>query len=104
LIVGGSSLADQGKSSFFFDIKVVDETNTKAQKAEYVREAFAAFKRLLSDCTRRVTSTSMTCAPRPTGTAVSRRSFAITTRRREVAAVAGRRLSSDSRPVPPRAE
>src|SRR5215471_14493077 len=40
---------EQGKNSFFFDIKVVDETNTKAQKAEYVREAFEAFKRLLPD-------------------------------------------------------
>ena len=46
-IVGGRSLAEQGKSSFFFDIKVVDETNTKAQKADYVREAFEAFARLL---------------------------------------------------------
>jgi 4-oxalocrotonate tautomerase len=42
-IVGGRSLAEQGKNSFYFDIKVVDETNTKAQKAEYVREAFEAF-------------------------------------------------------------
>lgn len=48
-IVGGHSLADQNKSSFYFDIKIVDETNTKAQKAEYVREAFEAFKRLLPD-------------------------------------------------------
>ena len=46
-IVGGRSLAEQGKNSFYFDIKVVDETNTKAQKAEYVREAFEAFKHLL---------------------------------------------------------
>jgi len=45
--VGGRSLADQGKSSFFLDIKVVDETNTKAQKAEYVREVFEAFARIL---------------------------------------------------------
>ena len=48
-LVGGRSLSEQGKSSFFLDIKVVDETNTKAQKAEYVREAFEAFKRLLPD-------------------------------------------------------
>jgi 4-oxalocrotonate tautomerase len=45
--VGGRSLADQGKSSFFVDIKVVDETNTKAEKAAYVREVFEAFARLL---------------------------------------------------------
>jgi 4-oxalocrotonate tautomerase len=48
-IVGGRSLADQRKSSFFFEVKIVDETNTKAQKAEYVREAFDAFRRLLPD-------------------------------------------------------
>jgi len=46
-IVGGSSLADQGKNSFYFDIKVVDGTNTKDEKARYVKECFAAFERLL---------------------------------------------------------
>ena len=45
--VGGRSLAAQGKSSFYFDIKVTDETNTKDEKARYIREAFAAFGRLL---------------------------------------------------------
>ena len=39
----------QGKSSFYFDIKVVDETNTKAEKAQYIREVFAAFERLLGN-------------------------------------------------------
>jgi len=48
-IVAGRSLAEQGKNSFFLDIDVVDETNTKAQKAEYVREVFDAFDRLLPD-------------------------------------------------------
>ncbi|MEO6096935.1 MAG: 4-oxalocrotonate tautomerase, partial [Fibrobacteria bacterium] len=42
-------LAEQGKSSFYFDIKITDETNTKAEKAEYIRQAFAAFTRLLPD-------------------------------------------------------
>jgi 4-oxalocrotonate tautomerase len=46
-IVGGRSLAEQGKSSFYFDIKITDEANTKAEKAQYIREAFAAFARLL---------------------------------------------------------
>lgn len=46
-IVGGKSLAAQGKSSFYFDIKVVDETNTKAEKAQYIEEVFAAFGELL---------------------------------------------------------
>lgn len=46
-VVGGSSLAAQGKSSFALDIKVTDETNSKAEKARYVREVFDAFARLL---------------------------------------------------------
>jgi len=48
-IVGGRSLAEQGKSSFYFDIKITDESNTKDQKAAYIREAFAAFARLLGN-------------------------------------------------------
>jgi 4-oxalocrotonate tautomerase len=32
--IGGQSLSDQGKSSFYFDIKITDETNTKAEKAK----------------------------------------------------------------------
>jgi 4-oxalocrotonate tautomerase len=48
-IVGGKSLAAQRKSSFYFDIKVVDETNTKAEKAQYIEEVFAGFAELLGD-------------------------------------------------------
>jgi 4-oxalocrotonate tautomerase len=48
-IVGGTSLAEQKKSSFYFDIKVVDETNTKAEKAQYVSEVFEAFGQLLGN-------------------------------------------------------
>ena len=46
-IVGGSSLAVQGKNSFYVDIKVVDGTNTKDEKAQYISETFAAFGKLL---------------------------------------------------------
>lgn len=46
-IVAGKSLADHGKSSVYFDIKVTDETNTKAEKAQYIRESFDAFSNLL---------------------------------------------------------
>lgn len=46
-VVGGATLAAQGKSSFYVDIKVVDGTNTKDEKAQYVREVFAAFGKLL---------------------------------------------------------
>ena len=48
-IVGGSSLAKQGKSSIYFNIKITDETNTKAEKAQYIREAFDAFGKLLGN-------------------------------------------------------
>ena len=48
-IVAGRSLTEQGKSSIYFDIKITDETNTKAEKAQYIREAFAAFSRLLGN-------------------------------------------------------
>ena len=48
-VVGGATLAAQGKSSFYFDIKVVDGTNTKDEKAQYVAEAFAAFDKLLGN-------------------------------------------------------
>jgi 4-oxalocrotonate tautomerase len=48
-IVGGSLLSEQGKNSFYFDIKVTDETNTKDEKAQYIREAFDGFARILGN-------------------------------------------------------
>ena len=40
-IVGGRSLEDHGTASFWLDIKIVDGTNTKDEKAAYLREIFA---------------------------------------------------------------
>lgn len=48
-IVGGISLSEQKKSSFYFDIKITDETNTKAEKEQYIREAYTMFTELLGD-------------------------------------------------------
>jgi len=48
-IVGGRTLAEQGKHSFYFDIKVTDETNTKDEKAQYIAAAFEAFAGLLGE-------------------------------------------------------
>ena len=48
-IVVGRSLTEQVKSSIYFDIKITDEMNTKAEKAQYIREAFAAFSQLLGN-------------------------------------------------------
>ncbi|WP_438029215.1 tautomerase family protein [Sorangium sp. So ce233] len=48
-VVGGRTLAEQGKRSFYFDIKIVDGTNTKDEKAAYVAAAFEAFAQLLGE-------------------------------------------------------
>ena len=48
-VVGGRTLLEQGKSSFYFDISITDETNTKDEKARYIREAFDGFAALLDD-------------------------------------------------------
>jgi 4-oxalocrotonate tautomerase len=47
--VGGHLLSEQGKNSFYFDIKVTDETNTKDEKAQYIKEAFTGFERILGN-------------------------------------------------------
>ncbi|MDQ3064157.1 MAG: tautomerase family protein [Acidobacteriota bacterium] len=48
-VVGGKTLAEQNKSSFYFDIKVVEGTNTKDEKARYVAEVFARMSEILGD-------------------------------------------------------
>lgn len=48
-IIGGASLAELGKQSVYFDIKITDETNTKAEKVEYIHAAFDGFSKLLGD-------------------------------------------------------
>jgi 4-oxalocrotonate tautomerase len=47
--VGGELLSVVGKNSFYFDIKVTDETNTKDEKAQYIKEAFEGFNRILGN-------------------------------------------------------
>jgi len=48
-VVGGELLSQQNKNSFYLDIKVTDETNTKDEKADYICEVFAGFKDILGD-------------------------------------------------------
>lgn len=48
-IVGGKSLSELGKRSVYFDIKITDETNTKAEKVAYIFAAFNALSQLLGD-------------------------------------------------------
>jgi 4-oxalocrotonate tautomerase len=47
--VGGKLLSEVGKNSFYFDIKITDETNTKDEKAQYIKEAYEGFDRLLGN-------------------------------------------------------
>jgi 4-oxalocrotonate tautomerase len=39
-IVGGTSLASQGRNSFWLDIKVTAGTNTKSEMADYIEAVF----------------------------------------------------------------
>ena len=48
-LVGGQLLSEQKKNSFYFDIKITDETNTKDEKALYIKEAFAGFAEILGN-------------------------------------------------------
>ncbi|MPM20197.1 hypothetical protein SDC9_66626 [bioreactor metagenome] len=47
--VGGQTLAASGKSAFHLDISVTDETNTKAEKAQFIRALYEAFRQLRPD-------------------------------------------------------
>lgn len=48
-IVAGKPLSAQGKSSFALEIKVTDETNTKAEKRRYIEAVFDGFNTILGD-------------------------------------------------------
>ena len=48
-LVGSKLLSEQGKNSFYFDIKITDETNTKDEKAQYIKEAFLGFEGILGN-------------------------------------------------------
>lgn len=44
--VAGRSLADDARRSFQLEVKVTDETNTKAEKARFIAAVFASFETL----------------------------------------------------------
>jgi 4-oxalocrotonate tautomerase len=48
-IVAGKPLSVHGKNSFYFDVKITDETNTKDEKARYIKAAFEGFADLLGN-------------------------------------------------------
>ncbi|MES2103957.1 MAG: 4-oxalocrotonate tautomerase [Pseudomonadota bacterium] len=47
--VGGPSLAQQRKTSFFLDIRITDETNTADEKARYISTVFSEMADILGD-------------------------------------------------------
>jgi 4-oxalocrotonate tautomerase len=46
-IVGGRALSASGHNSYFLDIKITDETNTRDEKARYIAAVHAAMAELL---------------------------------------------------------
>lgn len=48
-IIGGEPLSEQHRNAFHLDISVTDETNTKAEKAQFLKETFATLSALLGD-------------------------------------------------------
>ena len=48
-IIGGETLAIQKKSSVYLDIKITDETNSKSEKAAFIKAVFKSFEGLLGD-------------------------------------------------------
>lgn len=46
-MIGGQFLSELHLNSFYFDITITDETNSKDEKALYIREAFAGFEKIL---------------------------------------------------------
>lgn len=49
--VGGARVSDRQAVTFYLDIKITEGTNTKAQKAEYIRQVFADFEALFGPIT-----------------------------------------------------
>ncbi|MDQ2186233.1 tautomerase family protein [Alcaligenaceae bacterium A4P071] len=47
--IGGETLADVNRTAFHLDISITDETNTKAEKARYLRQIHAAMAALRPD-------------------------------------------------------
>ena len=45
--IAGSSLSSQGLATFYLDIKVTEGTNTKNEKASYIKKIFAEFESVL---------------------------------------------------------
>ena len=49
--VGGARISDQDTTTFYLDIKITEGTNTKQQKAEYIKAVFSDFVSILGSVT-----------------------------------------------------
>lgn len=49
--VGGEQVGATNAVTFYLDIKVTDGTNTKAEKAEYIKKVFSDFEAILGEIT-----------------------------------------------------
>ena len=47
--VGGKSVHSQNMTTFYLDIKITDGTNTKSEKAQYVRAVYSDLEKILGD-------------------------------------------------------
>ncbi|QWP77249.1 hypothetical protein J5226_02250 [Lysobacter sp. K5869] len=47
--IGGQSLEELGKNTFFLDISITDETNTKDEKARFIEQAYAQLAALIGE-------------------------------------------------------
>jgi len=48
-IIGGEPLSETGRNAFHLDISVTDETNTKAEKAQYLKAVFETLSGLIGN-------------------------------------------------------
>ncbi|ODV43279.1 4-oxalocrotonate tautomerase [Cupriavidus sp. UYMMa02A] len=48
-IIGGEALSETGRNAFHLDISVTDETNTKAEKAAYLKAVFETLSELIGN-------------------------------------------------------
>lgn len=47
--IAGQSLVEHGKNAIRLEVTITDETNTKAEKAEYHRQAFAVLEGIIGN-------------------------------------------------------
>lgn len=47
--IGGRPLSELGKNAFHLDISVTDETNTKGEKARFIKDVYAVFQEILGE-------------------------------------------------------